>query len=179
MIAPVSLPRSAGGRSKSTTPPASCDHPLQLLAVVPAVAIDVHLAHQGEPRRLVRRPGRRVDDVADPDRIDRVVGLDDASVAARFADRRQLDAALRLLGRDAGRLRVEDRHLHLRPGTHPAIHADQHFAGLVIDVGDVAVRPVEDVLVVPFELVALARAAWSETSRSCGRNPRPGECFRS
>ena len=62
------------------------DHSLEVLAIVLAVAIDIDLTNQGEPHGLLGRPGRRVDDVADADRIDLVVHLVDMGDAVLFAD---------------------------------------------------------------------------------------------
>ena len=67
------------------------DHPLEILPVVLAVPIDVDLADQGEPHRLLGRPGRRVDDVAHPDRIDRAVDPVDPAHAVLVAHLDQLD----------------------------------------------------------------------------------------
>ena len=46
------------------------DHSLQLFSIIPAIAVDVHFADERKPRRLVERPGRRVDDVIDANRVD-------------------------------------------------------------------------------------------------------------
>ena len=91
-----------------------------------------------------------------PTRIGSIVldGLDDPGGAELFADGGQLDVALGLLGGDAGRGGVEDRHLHLRASTLAAGEVDQDLAPLVIDIGDVAVGPIEDELFL-LELVAL------------------------
>ena len=62
---PVSLPTLGRGQVVVDDPAGVLDHPLQVLAIVLAVAVDVDLADQGEPHRLVGRPGGRVDDVAD------------------------------------------------------------------------------------------------------------------
>ena len=83
-----------------------------------------------------------------------LIGLDDAGRAELLADGRQLDVALGLLGGNARRGGVEDRHLHLRSGTLTAREVDQNLAALVIDVSDVAVGPVENQLLL-LELIAL------------------------
>ena len=91
-----------------------------------------------------------------PTRIGSIVliGLDDPGRAELVADRDQLDVPLGLLGGDAGRVGVEDRHLHLRASTLAAGQVDQDLAPFVIDVGDVAVGPIEDELFL-LELIAL------------------------
>ena len=75
---PVSLPTSGGGRSKSMTPPASwiirlsssrSSLPSRLRSILPTKANRIG---------SIGRPGRRIDDVADPDGLDGVVRLDDA-----------------------------------------------------------------------------------------------------
>ena len=75
-VAPGELARLLAGFGRWQVviddPAGRLDHPLQVLSVVAAVAVDVDLADQGEPHRLVGRPGRRVDDIADPDRFDRL-----------------------------------------------------------------------------------------------------------
>src|SRR5262249_53866650 len=82
------------------------DHPLEVVAVVDTVAVDVDLADQGEPHRLVRRPCGRVDEVAWLDRVDVADRPEDPSYALRVVDLDQLHGALRLVGGEARRRRV-------------------------------------------------------------------------
>ena len=64
-----------------------------------------------------------------------------------------------------GESRVEDRHLHLRLSTLPAVEADQNLPRLVIDVGDVAVRSIEDDLLVLSSLSRCSRRMVVSVSR--------------
>ena len=125
-------------------------------AVVLAVAIHVDLADQGEPHRLVGRPGGRVDDVADADRVDRAVGPVDPGDAVSsptwISSMFPLGFSVGMPGEFGG----EDRHLHLRAGTLAAVDVDVDLAAIEVDVGDVAVGLVQDVLAL-LDLVATAR----------------------
>ena len=55
--------------------------------------------------------------------------------------------------------------LHLGLGTHSPGDADQNLLGLVVDVGDKAVRTIEDGVLGSFQLVALLAEDGRERSR--------------
>ena len=66
---PCSWPIDCGRQVVVDDPAGGLDQPLQVLAVVAAVAVHVDLADQGEPLRLGRAPGGRVDLVAVAERV--------------------------------------------------------------------------------------------------------------
>ena len=78
-IFPVSLPTLGGGRSELDHSSCFCNHPLEFVAVILAVAIHIDRADQRKPGRCVRCPSWRKDDVAAPDRSDDLICLQDTS----------------------------------------------------------------------------------------------------